>query len=590
MSGVIVAYDGTDIDDFDQWAQEIRETRISRIARPASIRLCDGNWKHRGYAHARIGGALNVKENDGGSIQVELACAMSLTRVPYTGDDLDDFDAWASEMEEWRSTFLAHWALDKNRGTSNIHVVVEKDGARIGGRIDPKTGVTLKKSSDGYRVTLEFLDDMHELKNLNMAANPILPPSLIQQPKVQFLYAPVDWGGLATIGFNSLRNQGANFNAEFDIGDPATWPGGLWAQAQIIPVPRKLTDSVAPPTIIPGTIKQSWLDVMGPALEDAEMMVYPRRWFAGDPEPWEGAGTGWRDGTLFVDIIDKSGWLSGTSIGGNLATGMQRAIASYTSNYVEDSYDLITGETVDTSGYKLPGFLSTQAPHPYTIYRDGARTGITDFEWIDGPGGPVRITAGGQSMPGVNELLEAVVGYAGDVLGDNINVAGYGVGSLGNILNAFVQPILKNSMLAYMSVPLIARAAEQGWGHWLETAATGVTQAYTPAAIIDLRRRRRETDPDTSFSFSVVSGVPWLIGDRGCGHWWLGDRSGAMSLPLGPRVFVCRCRELSLPLGGDDPQVWKATFGDKRAKQDALERLISLVGTTAGALQEIGIA
>lgn len=597
MSGVVVAFDGTDLDDFDAWGQEIRETRISRIARPARIRLCDGDWKHRGYAHARLGGAMNLKENDGGSIQLDLPLVQS-KRSPFTGTDLNDFDAWAAEMEGHRSTFLAHWAANEDaRSTSNIHIVVEKDGSRTGGRTDPKSGVTLKRSADGYSVSLEFLDDMHELKSLHMAASPFMPVSLIQQPKVQFMYCPADWGGLATIGMNSARLQGLNLNMAIDILDPSTWTGGMWAQAQIIPIPRKLTDSVAPPTIITGTIKQSWLDVMAPILEDAELMVAPRRFFAGDPEPFEGAGTNWRDGTLFVDIVDKSGWRSGTSIGGNLATGLTRAIASVTSNYVEDSYDLLTGEAVDHSGYKLPGFLSSQAPHPYVVYRDGARTGITDFELIRGAGGPGRITAGGQSMPGVNELCEAVVGYAGDVLGDNLGaVIGVGigvnvnVGSLGNILNAFLMPILKNSMLAYMSVPLLGRVARQGWGHSLETVATGVTQAYTPAAIMDLRRRRRETDPAVSFTFSVTSGVPWLIGDRGQGHWWLGDRAGCTSLPLGARVFVCRCRELLLPLGGDDPQVWKAVFGDKRAKQDALEKLIGLVGTTASALQEIGLA
>ncbi|WAB10589.1 minor tail protein [Gordonia phage Ecliptus] len=566
-AGVVVPYAGSDIDDFAQWAREIRETRISRIARPARVELYDGDWNYRGQAVARLAGSeLDLTENDTGSIVIELPI----------------------DLKERRRTFLAHWALNQEaRGTTNIHVIVEKDGARIAGRADPKNGVKLVSSEK--KVVLTFLEDTQELKHVHMAASPFLPVSLIQQPKVQFLWAPADWGGLVTLGMNVLRNQGANFNMNFDLLDQSTWTGGLWAQAQIVPVPRKLTSSVAPTTIITGTIKQSWWDVMAPILEDAELMIVTRRFKKGDPEPWAGAGTNWRQGTLFVDIVDKSGWRSGTSIGGNLATGLARTIANVTSNYVEDSYDLLTGAPVDTSGYKLPGFLSTQPPRPHAIYRDGEITGVQNFELTRGAGGPVRITAGGKSMPGVNELLEAVIGYGGDVLGDNISIAGYGVGSLGSILNAFLMPILKDSMLAYMSVPLLMRSAKQGWGHYLETAATGVTQAYTPSSIMDLRKRRRETDPDTAFSFEVASGVPLLIGDRGQGHWWLGDRVGATSRYLGARVFVARCRGLNLPLGGDDPQMWKATFGDRRAKKDALEKLVETAATAFSALNEIGI-
>lgn len=567
MSGVVVPYAGSDIDDFAEWAREIRATRISRIARPARVELYDGDWNYRGQAVARLAGSeLDLTENDTGSIVIELPI----------------------DLKERRRTFLAHWALNQEaRGTTNIHVIVEKDGARIAGRADPKNGVKLVSSEK--KVVLTFLEDTQELKHVHMAASPFLPVSLIQQPKVQFLWAPADWGGLVTLGMNVLRNQGANFNMNFDLLDQSTWSGGLWAQAQIVPVPRKLTSSVAPTTIITGTIKQSWWDVMAPILEDAELMIVTRRFKKGDPEPWAGAGTNWRQGTLFVDIVDKSGWRSGTSIGGNLATGLARTIANVTSNYVEDSYDLLTGAPVDTSGYKLPGFLSTQPPRPHAIYRDGEITGVQNFELTRGAGGPVRITAGGKSMPGVNELLEAVIGYGGDVLGDNISIAGYGVGSLGSILNAFLMPILKDSMLAYMSVPLLMRSAKQGWGHYLETAATGVTQAYTPSSIMDLRKRRRETDPDTAFSFEVASGVPLLIGDRGQGHWWLGDRVGATSRYLGARVFVARCRGLNLPLGGDDPQMWKATFGDRRAKKDALEKLVETAATAFSALNEIGI-
>jgi hypothetical protein len=53
-------------------------------------------------------------------------------------------------------------------------------------------------------------------------------------------------------------------------------------------------------------------------------------------------------------------------------------------------------------------------------------------------------------MPGVNELIEAAIGYGGDVLGDNLNIAlsaiagvDVTVGSLGGALNAFIMPLVK---------------------------------------------------------------------------------------------------------------------------------------------------
>lgn len=586
---VIVPFDDTDVDDFAAWAREVRETRRERISRPPRIRMFDGDWNYRGTATNWVDGEVTLKLNDVGSVAVELPILHGKWS-PFTGSDLDDFAEWTREIEDHRSTFLAHWALDQQaRGTTNIHVVVDKDGARVGSRVDPDKGPQLEVSKDGSTVLFECLEDTQELKHVHMAAAPFLPVSLIQQPKVQFLWAPSDWGGKASLAMNLFRLQGTNFNMNLDVLDPSTWSGGLWAQSQIVVMPGRLSDSIAPTTIITGTIKQPWLDVMAPILEDAELQVVTRRWLKGDPEPWAGAGTNWRNGTLFVDIVDKSGWQTGTSLGGNLATGLVRSIAGVTSNYVEDTYDLLTGEPANVDGYKRPFWLFTGAAAPYVVYRDGEITGVEDFKFNQAPGGPCKITAGGQSMPGVNELLEAVIGYAGDVLGDNLVINGYGVGSLGNILNAFLMPILKNSILAFMSVPLIGRAAQQGWGHYLETAATGVTQAYTPASLMDLRKRRRETDPDNGFSFSVANATPWLIGDNGQGHWWLGDRVGATTRLLGAKVFVTRCRELNLPLSNSEAPMWSAKFGDLKSQQDAGDKAIALVATTAAALQEIGL-
>lgn len=574
-------FTGTDHDDFAAWAREVREYRIERAADRPIIKLYDGNWVYRGTVYGEIAGSVNITVNETGTIQL---------RLPI---DLDDP----------RRTWAAFWALDEEaRGTSNIHIIVETMGARIGGRMKPKNGVTVARGEKGDEVVIDFFDDIEELKHVFTAGNPFLPLSLIQQPKAWMLLLQADYAILLTLACNLLRLQLTNISIAdiLELLDPANLNLGnlldIWQQSQIVVVPRNFGDSVAPLTLLVGSIRTSIFDVAAPILEDAELQWDLRRWFKGDPEPWPGAGTGWRDGTLFVRIVDKSGFRQGTSIGGNLLTGLTRSIASVLSNHVEDSYDLFTGETIDETGYRLPGFLGTLAPHPYVVYRDGDITGIQTSEFSRGAGGAGRITVGGRSMPGVNELISAAIQYGGDVLGDNISAvisAGVGynvsVGSLGGAIDSFLNPIYRDSILANISVPLLLRTAKQGWGHYLEDTSPNVTQAFTAASVMDLRKRRRETDPDTDFTLLVANASPWLIGDNGFGHWWLGDRVGGTSKYLMPRVFVRRNRNLGIDWGESKGVAIAAKFGDTRNKKDAIEHMAELVGRAMSGLQEIGL-
>jgi hypothetical protein len=76
---------------------------------------------YRGTVYGEIAGNLTQTVNETGIIQL---------RLPI---DLDDP----------RRTWAAFWALDEeSRGTANIHVVIETMGARIGGRMKSKNGVT----------------------------------------------------------------------------------------------------------------------------------------------------------------------------------------------------------------------------------------------------------------------------------------------------------------------------------------------------------------------------------------------------------------------------------------------------------------
>lgn len=574
-------FTGTDHDDFSAWARKIREDRIAHAYDPPKAMLYDGNWVYRGTVAGELGGNVNIIVNETGTIQL---------RLPI---DLDDR----------RRTWAAFWALDEEaRGTTNIHVRVETMGARICGRMKSKNGVHVVRGEKGDEVVIDFLDDIEELKFVHTAGNPFLPLSLIQQPKAWMLLLQADYAILLTLAANLLRLQLTNISIEaiLNLLNPAHWTiegildslMNIWQQSQIVVKPRAFGDSVAPLTLLVGSIKTSIFDVAAPILEDAELQWDLQRWFTGDPEPWPGAGTGWRSGTLFVGIENKSGFREGTSLGGNLLTGLTRTIADVLSNHVEDSYDLFTGATIDERYFRLPGVLGTLPSHPHVIYRDGDLTGIQTSDFSRSPGGAGRITVGGLSMPGVNELISAAVNYGGDVLGDNLSAAfgpNISIGSLGGALDSFLNPIYRDSILAHISVPLLLRVSKQGWGHYLETTSTNVTQAFTAASVMDLRRRRRETDPDLSFTLTVAQASPWLIGDNGYGHWWLGDRVGGTSKYLMPRVFVRRNRSLDISWGDGKGVDIQATFGDTRNLVDAIERMAGLIGKAMTGFQEIGL-
>jgi len=152
-----------------------------------------------------------------------------------------------------------------------------------------------------------------------------------------------------------------------------------------------------------------------------------------------------------------------------------------------------------------------------------------------------------------------------------------------------LNPIYRDSILANISVPLLYRVSQQGWGHYLETTSTNITQAFTAASVMDLRARRRETDPDTAFTLRVANATPWLIGDNGFGHWWLGDRVGGTQKYLMPRVFVRRCRELEIGWDGGKGLTISAQFGATRSKKDGIEHMSELIAKSMSGLQQIGL-
>ena len=549
--------------DFREWAREIRADRIAQRSLPPMVRLFDGNYSYRGRCCSEIDGAFPWELNDTGIGDLTLPI------------DLDDE----------RGTFLAHWILNEEaRGTRDVNIVVDKDGGRWSGLMGQ---ATLNRDPKGDTVTVTFKHDYEHLKNgVHCAPNPFLPMSVVQFPKVFMLAGPAIHTLKTALFLNLLRLQVTGFSLPSDPLNPAAWAGMTFTNWPIVVKPGSILDDSSPWTIVTSRMK-SWHEMAAPVLDDAELYVECRRWLTGDPPPWDGAPT-LRNGTLVVDIVDKSGFREGTSLGGSLITGLARTVADIVSDDVEDSYDLITGEPTPPEGYRIPNVLRTMAAHPFAVYRDAEITGIQSSSFTRKAAGPCRITTGGKSAPFVNEMIKAAVNYGGDVLGDNIIIPGVGfsVGSLGMAIDAFIHGMYEDVLLSYNSTYLAQRAAESGWAHLQETVVPGVNQAYVLSAVMALRARRRETDPETSFDLSIVDAGPFLIGDQGQGHWWHGDRIGGTNKYLGTRVFVRRCRHLEIAWGRDTAVSWKAQMGDLRSKKDPLARGLGLLAETVTWLSE----
>lgn len=155
-----------------------REARAEKRRQPPLVRLWDGDWNLRGRVAGEYEGEFEWKLNDTGAGHLELPYDHHLAR-------------WACEF--WR------------RRKQNIHVTVDKDGARWSGRC---VEVTTTQDTSGVRVvSLQFLHDYEELKHIPVWPNPFLPAA-VQFPKQFLLAGPSIYTLKLALFLNLFRLQG----------------------------------------------------------------------------------------------------------------------------------------------------------------------------------------------------------------------------------------------------------------------------------------------------------------------------------------------------------------------------------------------
>lgn len=538
---------------FDVGDEARRLRKLAKADRPL-VRLWDGDWKLRGRVAGEISGSVQWLSNDSGAGTITLPA----------------------------DHYLAKWIARPSARKKNVHLTVDKDGARWPGRL---TKFNYRKSEDGSRVLVcQFIHLYENLKHLLVWSNPVLPAE-IQFPRVFLLVAPAAWG-LKTAGhlnvmrnFNSLLSlpdNPLNFGSYIDNLDMRNWPMAFRGGSII--------NDGTPMAVINSRFK-TWHELAAPILADAQLEVTTEVWLDGDPNPWPGYTP--RNGQIIYDIVDKSGWWGQTGTGGNILSGIVRTVMDLNPlNNVEESRQTVPDPNVPSEYLDPDKLVGTHRTAPWVVFRENYKTGVesTDFSWE--PATAVRVVVGGRSMPGVNELIGVTIQAAGDIASA---VFGGLIGNLGQMADTLLKPIYTDTIMAFQQFKSFDRAQDLGWSYFPEHMGSGSDRAYTLSALMAIRRAWWETRERVSALITVADGAPYMIGDNGQGHFFLGDRI-AVENPLTEDGTLVVERVSELTFSWDRQGFgWRIGVGDYQADQSGLDRAVEKVGHLASAAKDLGV-
>jgi hypothetical protein len=535
-------------------------------------------------------------------------------------------DAAPASLKLSLSNYLAQWVMNhKGRAKRNVHITIEKQGARWSGRME-NYKVVREKGGDAY-LEIIFIHDMEQAKHILCWANPFLRPEL-QFPKLWIIFGPAKWCLLMTLFVNLLRLETSLWTLPDNPLDPTEWMPlsfwpGFWRNI-VKPFPLILDNS--PLTIIFSRFK-TFHDVAKKTLQDGQLTLTCRRYLHGrDPHPFTDLKgeldidfvedlfgmIPLRNGCLVWDIIDNSGWGEGTAFGGSWLTGLVRAVVNIASDGVTEGVDVFTGDPTSPGEYFIPWFLGTNPHYPHVIYEEGPFTGIVSSEFQYFEATDTSFVTGGKSMPGVNEAISAAINMGGDFVTSLINsalAAGGAFGTaidlppLGGLMDAIAKIFYEDVFLAFMEIPTLRAAGLSlpiaglenlitGLGdfHLYEGWADGSDRAFTISALLAVRAKMWATRQRTSHKIKVSDAAPYYIGEAGYGHFWLGSRVGTSVLgyPTPDTVFVERVDEISYTWDKDGPKGWEIGIGYQEPVDPAL-KAIEMIREVNSAMSDLGI-
>ncbi|MFI7001343.1 phage tail protein [Nocardia sp. NPDC050175] len=548
-------------------AVAVRQQRKDLRITPPLIRLWDGNWNLRGISRAEYSADFKWLLNESGTGRLELPA----------------------------DHYLAKWIMDaSSRSTQNVHVTVDKDGARWSGRMK---FATLKKTEAGLNtVVVQFMHDYEEVKWIQVWSNPFLPAAF-QFPRVFMLAGPSRWCLKLALFLNILRKEtnlwtfpdAAQWALPDDPLDPAQWFNLDQSRWSMVVAPNDFLSDTSVWTVLSSRWK-TWHDMAEHTLEDAQLMVTTRRYLAGDPPPWPGARL--RHGCLVFDIVDKSGFYTGTSEGGSVLTGLEHTVQKIINEGREQLPDPLQDPAYPEE-YKRPDWIGTLPSSPWVVYREGEYTGIETSEFTIRPATAVQINCGGRSPYGVNEAISQVIQMVGNLtstISIGTPIAQISLPPMGGVIDTILKPLYTDTVLAWMSFKSPLRAPAMGWSHYFEFFQQGADRAYTLSSLIAVRMGLWATRGYHGHKLTVADGSPYLIGENGQGHFFLGDRIGATvkGLPRG-QIYVDQVTSLELSWKRGVTPAWKVTIGNDAALEDPVAKAMKYVQRIMSDLRDLGV-
>ncbi|BAD58759.1 hypothetical protein [Nocardia farcinica] len=556
------------------WEATLAAEEADRRARlvPPKVRIWTGDWKLVGTLDSEYSASFTWLDNEVGP---------GLTEIP-----IDD------PLAKW----IWQVAPRVGRGEKlHVFITVDKDGARWSGRLHDHT---VEKRDDGtWVLVVRWLHDLSALEYYLAWCNPFLP-AFVQFPRVFFLAGPSIWGLKTALFLNLMReNVTNNFALPDDPMNHATAPPTLMSNWPVVVKPTTFAEDMMAGTIwsVPNSRFKRWVDMAKDILEDAQLSIQVRRFIAGeDEQPIEGQNL--RNGCLVVDIVDKSGYYTDTSNGGDPFLGLKRTFAQWAEDFIDVFEEDVVSPTVPDS-YKVPGLRLTDKTCPYVIYLEGEETGIESSKFTFTPSTARQIVAGGHSFPFVNELISATIQTVGDLIAAMVFIP-----PIGGAVDAVAQVFYWDTIAAWFNVESGGRKTKGGWAAPFEVLASGSDRAYTLEMLLSIRKALHETRSWFSHEINIRDGAPWFIGDQGKGHFFIGDRIGAQVIGSqvaghGPTtlyvddhtIYVDRVRELTLAWDRESPPEWKPVIGEKEKNKDRGQRALAMVAELGSLVQQLAV-
>lgn len=537
-------------------AQKRDEQRL--IREPAVVRVWDGDWHLHHLMQVEYSAEFEFVDNETG---------LGTTELPFD-----------SPVAQW---IYDMWGRMERGEKRNVHITVDKTGARWGGRL---ADVTVEESESGQILTVAWRSDFEELKFYQLWSNPFLPAG-VQIPRIWFLPGPGPWAILTSLFCNLIRQNLPLWSIPDDPLDRDSWGALDQSNWPVVIKPISFLESMAAGHIwsIPISRWKNFDQAVKAILEDGELSLVTRRYLEGDPPPWPGANL--KHGTLVVSIEDNSGVYVGTSHGGSLADGLLRTVAEFSEDFIDSTLDVITDTDVPEE-YYIPGLRLTKPRIPYAIYRPGITPGVLSAKFTQTPATAIQINTGGHSMPGVNEAISATIQAIGDVVGNQLQIGG-----LGGAADALLKPIYEDTLLAWMSVKSLQRAQSAGWSRYFEWFQDGADKAYTLSSLMVLRAGMWATRTWFSHELNVMNNEPFIVGDNGLGHLFTGSRVGS-TVPGDPtgRIHMDRIKKCVLAWDENHAEDWTLSIGDDKKNVDPMVRVWERLESYGGALHDVGVA